>query len=86
MDKPKPYTGPDRRAEPSLTDVWDLMTELNAKLESHIIEEGQIRPHLIELVDILQKSKGVVTFFKLLIYIGAPIAAIIAWGKDHIKY
>lgn len=82
-----PYNGPERRKVPeaSLEAVITLLMELNTKFEAHLEEEKHIRPHLAELVDILQKSKGVLIFFKFLFYIGAPIGALIYWIKDHVK-
>jgi hypothetical protein len=68
-----------------LKEIKDLLVHIKEKVDAHLDEEKHIQPHLIELVDILQKSKGVVTFFKLALYIGAPLAAIIAWSKDHLK-
>lgn len=80
------WDGKERRAEHvDLSDLYNVIHELKDKLNEHILEESQIRPHLIELVDILQRFKGVVVFFKVLIYVGAPLAAVYVWAKDHIK-
>lgn len=80
------WDGVERRSlEHDLTEIKTLLRELNSKVEAHLTEEKQLQPHLIELIDILQKSKGVVMLFKFLLYIGAPAAALIYWIKDHIK-
>lgn len=68
-----------------LTEIKELLQELNSKVEAHFVEDKQLQPHLIELIDILQKSKGVVIFFRFLFYIGAPFAAVVYWIKDHVK-
>lgn len=68
-----------------ITEIKELLQELNSKVEAHFVEDKQLQPHLIELIDILQKSKGVVIFFRFLFYIGAPFAAVVYWIKDHVK-
>jgi len=91
MHQDDTYLGPERRAESrrvspaSLDSIWQLLTDLNNKFEAHIEEEKHIKPSLVELVDILQKSKGVIIFLKFLLYIAAPIAAFVYWIKDHVK-
>lgn len=80
------WDGIERRSvEHDLTEIKTLLKELNSKVEAHLAEEKQLQPHLIELIDILQKSKGVVLLFKFLLYIGAPFAALVYWIKDHVK-
>ncbi len=80
-----PYTGPERRGAPSLETVVQLLWELNTKLEQHLEQDRLAQPQLKELVDILQKSKGVYIFFRILLYVGAPLCAAIYWVKEHVK-
>lgn len=63
----------------------DLLHELKTTLELHIEQENEFRPKVEELVTILERSKGAVVFLKVVLYIGAPIFAFLAWAKDHIK-
>jgi hypothetical protein len=88
------YQGPERRSvprasrkchEPSLAAVWEVISELNSNFSAHMEEERQLQPHLAELVDILQKSKGVFVFLKFIFFICAPITALAYWVKDHVK-
>lgn len=74
-----------RSVRHDITEIKELLQELNSKVEAHLIEDKQLQPHLVELIDILQKSKGVVLLFKFLLYIGAPFAALVYWIKDHVK-
>ena len=67
------------------SEVLKQIAKLRAIMEAHLIEEQQLKPHIKELVDILQKSKGIVLLFKFLLYVGAPIGAFIYWVKDHVK-
>ena len=69
----------------SLEAIWELLSELNIKVDLHLKEEASLRPQLLELADILQKSKGIILFFKFLLYIGAPLGALFYWIKDHVK-
>lgn len=67
------------------SEVLKQIAELRAIMEAHLIEEQQLKPHIKELVDILQKSKGIVLLFKFLLYVGAPFGAFVYWVKDHVK-
>lgn len=80
------WDGAERRSGGhDLAEIKELLQALNSQVEAHLAEEKQLQPHLIELIDILQKSKGVVLLFKFLLYIGAPFAALVYWIKDHVK-
>lgn len=75
----------ERRESPTLESIAAMISELSVKLELHIQQERQLNPHIQELIDILQKSKGVIAFFKVCIFIGAPLAALVTWIKEHVK-
>ena len=77
------WDGTERRHHDS--EVLKQIAELRAIMEAHLIEEKQLKPHIKELVDILQKSKGIVLLFKFLLYVGAPVGALVYWIKDHVK-
>ena len=85
------WDGVDRRAVKQLPDktddeFWKLLNEIKESLQLHLQHEELMRPKLEELVTILERSKGVVMFLKLALYVGAPVAAFVAWAKDHIKF
>ena len=67
------------------SEVLKQIAELRTIMEAHLIGEKQLKPHIEELVDILQKSKGIVLLFKFLLYVGAPVGALVYWIKDHVK-
>lgn len=75
----------DVMGETDYNELRDLMHELKNTLQSHIEQEKEFRPKVEELVTILERSKGVVTFIKILAYIGAPVALFLGWFKDHVK-
>ena len=77
------WDGNERRQHDS--EVLKQIAKLRAIMEKHLIEEQQLKPHIKELVDILQKSKGIILLFKFLLYVGAPVGALVYWIKDHVK-
>lgn len=80
------WDGHERRSTPAeLADIWNLLHEIKTSQEIHLKEEAEFRPKLVELVTILERSKGVILFLKLVLYLGAPITAFAVWAKDHIK-
>lgn len=84
------WDGSERRAVkelPEKTDeeLWKLLHEIKESLVLHMQQEQAMRPKLEELVTILERSKGVITFLKLWLYVVAPVAAFITWAKDHVK-
>lgn len=80
------FEGKDRRAiGVSMEDLYNEIQKLNSKVEQHIVESEAMRPRLLELLVILEQSRGVIKFLKFLVYIAAPITAVIYWIKDHVK-
>lgn len=83
------WDGEERRKEaPRSADLNGLEAAIHRladRFEKHMEEEEEIKPHLVELIDILQKSKGAITFMKFLIYAGGLIGAFVLWVKDHVK-
>lgn len=75
----------DIMSEAEYRALRELMNELKYTLELHIEQENEFRPKVVELVTILERSKGIIVFLKLVLYIGAPLLAFVAWAKDHIK-
>ena len=75
----------DVMGETDYNELRDLMHELKNTLQSHIEQEKEFRPKVEELVTILERSKGVVTFLKVITYIGAPVILFFGWVKDHVK-
>lgn len=65
--------------------IWDLLRELDKKVDVHLAEEAEFRPKLVELVAIMERSKGAIFLLKLLVGIGAPVYALMLWLKDHVR-
>lgn len=73
------------KQEVDLDSIWEFLHSIDKKIDTHLIEDEVYRPKMLELVSILEKSKGAVLVFKLLFYIGAPLAALVYWIRDHVK-
>jgi hypothetical protein len=78
------WDGEERRSRTD-ADMWNLLRSIDKKLDMHLEEEKETRPKIQELLDILAMSKGAVMLIKILLIIGAPLAATIYWIKDHVK-
>lgn len=72
-------------SEAQMDKMISELEQLKALFASHIKEESELKPRLIELLVLLERSKGAVSLLKALIYIGAPLTAITYWIKDHVK-
>lgn len=81
-----PSPAPSRgHHDADLSDIWDLLRALDKKVELHLQDEAEFRPKMVELVSILEKSKGAVTLIKILVGVVAPVWALFIWAKDHVK-
>lgn len=75
-----------KHTDEKLDEIHRLVVALKERLEAHLIEEETLKPHLAELIDILQKSKGIILFFKFILYIVGPLSVTFYWMKEHIKW
>ena len=71
--------------EERLDRIEALIKGMNDTLVAHIASEDALRPQLVELVDLLTQSKGVLRFLRVLIFMIAPIVAVVVWIKDHVR-
>ena len=67
-----------------LRQIHSEVQAISSRLNVHLAEEEQMMPHLLELVQLLQMSKGAVIFIKVVIFIATPIVGFIVWAKSHI--
>ena len=74
------------KQEKSLADIWELLHAINLKLENHIVEEDTYKPKLIQVAEILDRSKGIVAFLKFLVWASGAIWIAAQWWKDHFKW
>ena len=72
--------------EKSIEDVLALLYDMKVKLEAHIEEETEYKPKLLQLILILEQSKGVVAFLKASVYIIGLGLAILYWCREHVKF
>lgn len=75
----------ERRENPDLGAIWKLLHEIKEQQEIHLAQDIELQPKLLELINLLERSKGAITLIKWTAYIGSFVAAIVLWAKDHIK-
>lgn len=82
-------TEPERRhevvSESDTKAIWELLREVEQKIDTHLTEENLYRPQLLEAIEVMQNTKGVLAFLRGLVYFLVPLGALFAWLKDHLK-
>ena len=76
----------ERREEPDLNKIWELLHEINLKLAVHMKEEEEIRPKLLELIEILITSKGILRFVKYVAGISAGLLALHTFFGKYVTW
>ena len=80
------WDGQERRiGSPDLVAIWELLREIKEQQDIHLASEAEIQPKLLELINLLERSKGAIVLIKWTAYIGSFVAAIVIWAKDHVK-
>ena len=79
----------DRRSydvnEAAIKDIWTTLRSVETTLNNHITEENIYKPQLLEAIEVMKNTKGVLAFLRGLFYILAPLGAFAVWAKEHIK-
>ena len=83
--KSPPSPIPPHGGHAELNDIWNLLRDLDKKVDLHLQEEEAFRPKMVELVSIMDKSKGAITLIKIIVAVAVPVYAAVIWAKDHIK-
>ncbi len=65
--------------------IESLLKQMNDTMVAHITMEEALRPSLVELIDLLAQSKGILRFLRVVIFLIAPVIAALVWIKDHVK-
>lgn len=68
-----------------LQEIWQLLNSIKEAQDKHLAAEAEIQPKLLELISILEKSKGALLFLKVLIYGGTLLGGLYVWAKEHLK-
>ena len=76
---------PNKEA-PDLTQIWELLRDLDMKVQLHIQEESAYKPKMVELINILERSKGAITFMRYTTMLMAMAAAGYAWLSSHVTW
>ena len=77
----------------NLQQIWNLLREthtnvsvLSHKVNTHVEEESEWKPQMLQLVETWHQAKGVINFIKWCAVIGAGIASIGAWISQHFTW
>jgi len=76
----------ERREEPDLNKILELLLALDKKITDHITEEKSYKPDLLSLLQLFKDAKGTVRFVKIAAAIGAAAAASYAFFSAHITW
>ena len=80
------WDGKERRSnQPDLSAIWELLHEIKLAQELHLQRDAEVQPKLLELISVLEKSKGALTLIKWLAAVCSFTAAAVIWAKDHLK-
>jgi hypothetical protein len=71
--------------ESKLEEIKSILDDLVLKFETHLTLEQEYKPKIMEVITLLEQSKGVIIFLKAVLYISAPVAGLIYWLKEHVK-
>lgn len=81
---PKPEV--ERREEPDLQRIFELIQELDVKVSNHITEEATYKPKLMAMLEVFEQSKGAITFIKWMAALGSVAAAVYTFASAHITW
>ena len=81
---PKPEV--ERREEPDLQRIYELVMELDNKITNHIAEESQYKPKVIAMAEVFEQSKGAITFIKWTAALGSVAAAAYTFLSTHVTW
>jgi hypothetical protein len=65
-------------------ELWEVLRDIQTKLDVHLAEEAIYRPQVLEAIETMRRTKGVIAFFRFIVYIFAPVGGAILWLRDHI--
>lgn len=78
------WDGTERRTEERAT-IYEQLGELRVRV-AHIEKSISKLDKVSDQLDTFSKqSQGVVNLFRVLIYIGGPITALVYWLKDNLR-
>ena len=75
----------DEHKEYDLATLWELLHTVDKKLDLHMQQYAINAPKVDELVQLLDRSKGILIFLTWASVIASALGAMFLWLKDHIK-
>lgn len=82
-----------RKNMPDLELIINLLRTLDDKVDANTqkfqdfeAEFTVMKPKLEEVLSLLERSKGVIWFFRACIYVLAPVGTFYIWIRNHVKF
>jgi hypothetical protein len=78
---------PDEQRQSSVAEraIWEELHKINLQLAQYSREREEYRPKIDQVLEIMTVAKGISNITRGLVFIAAPVAAVIYWIKDHLK-
>lgn len=76
----------ERRSNEDIKQLCGLLVDLHGKLDAHIREEATLKPQLVELIGLLERSKGALVLVKWLSATAIALAGFYAWASQHLTW
>lgn len=76
----------ERRVEPDLAAIWNLLRAVDTKVDTHIAESEVTRPKIDRLLSVFEQAQGAITFVKWMAAVAASGAAAWAWLNTYVTW
>ena len=76
----------ERREEPDLNKIMELLMALDKKITEHITEEKSYKPDLLAMLKLFTDAKGAIRFVKVAAAIAVAATATYAFLNSHLTW
>ena len=76
----------ERREEPDLNKIMELLMALDKKITEHITEEKSYKPDLLAMLKLFTDAKGTIRFVKIAAAIAVAATAAYAFLNSHLTW
>lgn len=76
----------ERREEPDLNKIMELLLGLDKKITEHITEEKSYKPDLLAMLKLFTDAKGTIRFVKIAAAIAVAATATYAFLNSHLTW
>lgn len=76
----------ERREEPDLNKIMELLMALDKKVTEHMVEEKSYKPDLLAMLKLFTDAKGTIRFIKIAAAIAVAFAATYTFLSSHFSW